>query len=39
MDADDRMSTSRCILVRYIGRVLSNRSMEADYAVDALDEF
>ena len=34
MDTDDRMSTSECILVRYIGRVLINRSVEADYAVD-----
>ena len=33
-DADDRMSILGCILIRYIGRVLINRSMEADYTVD-----
>ena len=33
-DADDRISTSGCIFVRYIRRVLSNRSIEAEYTVD-----
>ena len=28
-DPNNRMSTSRCILVQYIGRVLSNRTIEA----------
>ena len=33
-DADDRISTSRYILIQYIRRILSNRSMKANYAVD-----
>ena len=33
-DADDRMSTSWCIIIQYIGRILINQSMKAEYAAD-----